>query len=721
MTLSSDGLRLSMEGKLWGFCLTTAILLCGIGCQYNSSEHRHTVLIVDDDTYSGVIRNGKGCASQTNCSDWIGNCTLQKEILGFCIISTGENTTTSEQCHPGFPNCTFEVRKDEHSHIITLSKDVVNKKELNLWFLLRKNITCNPSQFYQNATGSVHLTVMPACINGGNQTTLVKPETLCGKNSTYDADACRNKTPDTFILKITAKVPNSCLTCDNPVKKPDTNIVLPDFQQESSSGVISADLASEAMKNLSFLTERIGNFSTATISMGKVKGFLSRLHKEDPKDINFGFSPNKNLSIVEDRYALKKDFNQSVRVSKEAYDMALNKSGTFVGILVFPSMSQDEKKSIVLNGEVVGIDMGVHIANLSDTIDIEYRNIDKVGFNVFCNSWNGKGKLPNWTTDGCQTLESNNSITCQCTHLSFFAILMSPPPNNISASDVASLTYISYIGCGFSMFFLGIALFMQFVISKTKSSQATKILVNLFLAMLFLNLTFLINETIAAMGSYVACVIIAAVMHYSMLSTFTWFLIEAVHLFLQLKKLNANIKHYMLKVYVVGWVLPALVVIVLLGLEKYKLMSIKTDDGNSVKMCWITDIYIHYGVNIGYYAWVFVWTLTIFIIVVRRIFFLRKTKAGEGQNDPASKNTLTILGLLFLLGLTWGFAFFSFGPMVIPSYYIFSILNSFQGFFLFLYYYNTNTIVGDDRNSVFTNQSTSTSSNIYDVTPSLNK
>lgn len=71
--------------------------------------------------------------------------------------------------------------------------------------------------------------------------------------------------------------------------------------------------------------------------------------------------------------------------------------------------------------------------------------------------------------------------------------------------------------------------------------------------MLFLNLTFLTNETIADMGSYVACVIIAAVMHYSMLSTFTWFFIEAVHLFLQLKKLNANIKHYMLKVYVVGW------------------------------------------------------------------------------------------------------------------------------------------------------------------------
>lgn len=54
---------------------------------------------------------------------------------------------------------------------------------------------------------------------------------------------------------------------------------------------------SEAMKNLSSLIELMGNASTAAISMGKVKGLLSRLHKEDPKDINFGFSPNKDMSV----------------------------------------------------------------------------------------------------------------------------------------------------------------------------------------------------------------------------------------------------------------------------------------------------------------------------------------------------------------------------------------------------------------------------------------
>uniref|UniRef100_A0A667Z983 Uncharacterized protein n=1 Tax=Myripristis murdjan TaxID=586833 RepID=A0A667Z983_9TELE len=288
------------------------------------------------------------------------------------------------------------------------------------------------------------------------------------------------------------------------------------------------------------------------------------------------------------------------------------------------------------------------------------------------------------TTEGCLTVESNDSVSCQCTHLTFFAVLMSPT-TNLSSSDVKSLTYITNIGCGLSIFFLAVALFM-----KGTSSQATKILMNLFIAMFCLNLTFLINETIANLGNFGACVTMAAAMHYALLATFSWFFIQALHLYLQLRSAPAAIKHYVIKI--------SVVVAVILATEKYNLMVINTDGGTSVKMYVILHDYNNFclyifilrnkctslnglflGVNIGYYGVVFLFTFAAFVMVVHHISFMRKATAKSQDRGSLKTNTVSILGLFLLLGLTWAFAFFSYGPLVIPSYYIFTILNSFQG------------------------------------------
>ncbi|XP_043088436.1 adhesion G-protein coupled receptor G2-like [Puntigrus tetrazona] len=104
-------------------------------------------------------------------------------------------------------------------------------------------------------------------------------------------------------------------------------------------------------------------------------------------------------------------------------------------------------------------------------------------------------------------------------------------------------------------------------------------------------------------------------------------------------------------------------------------------------MCWITNPYIHYIVNIGYYALVFIFTTGIFIMIVTKVVQARNIKAVDGKRKTFRKQLMMVLSLFLLFGLTWSVAFFSYGPMLIPSYYIFTVFNSFQGFFLFLYYY----------------------------------
>lgn len=92
-----------------------------------------------------------------------------------------------------------------------------------------------------------------------------------------------------------------------------------------------------------------------------------------------------------------------------------------------------------------------------------------------------------------------------------------------------------------------------FFYRKNKSNQATKILINMFVALFTLNLSFLSNESIANTQNSSLCTVIALVMHYSMLSTFTWFFLQALHMHFWLIRKNITMKNYMKKIIVSGW------------------------------------------------------------------------------------------------------------------------------------------------------------------------
>uniref|UniRef100_A0A3Q2ZCH6 Uncharacterized protein n=1 Tax=Kryptolebias marmoratus TaxID=37003 RepID=A0A3Q2ZCH6_KRYMA len=271
-----------------------------------------------------------------------------------------------------------------------------------------------------------------------------------------------------------------------------------------------------------------------------------------------------------------------------------------------------------------------------------------------------------WTTEGCQTVETDDSITCRCSHLTFFAILMVKWFVVISTKHI-SLFETRHPHLQTSQAVVLLLTQTNLLPRKNKSSDAAKILINLFIAMFFLNLCFLINKTIADLKNSAACVAIAAFLHYSMLATFTWFTMQALHLYFSLQKISE--------------VTPAVVVIILLGLKKYNRIVISFDDGTSEDMCWMSDSAVHFGVNIGYYAIVFIFTFTIFVITLVQIVHFGSNAAKAQERSSIKAKLFSIVGLFFILGISWAFAFFSYGPLLIPSYYVFTILNSFQGKF----------------------------------------
>lgn len=62
---------------------------------------------------------------------------------------------------------------------------------------------------------------------------------------------------------------------------------------------------------------------------------------------------------------------------------------------------------------------------------------------------------------------------------------------------------------------------------------------------------------------------------------------------------------------------------------------------------------------------------------------LARIKRQNPQNQSPNRGVMTdmrsIAGLVILLGLTWGFALFAWGPLYLPFVYLFTILNTLQG------------------------------------------
>ncbi|XP_071396104.1 adhesion G-protein coupled receptor G2-like [Centroberyx affinis] len=114
------------------------------------------------------------------------------------------------------------------------------------------------------------------------------------------------------------------------------------------------------------------------------------------------------------------------------------------------------------------------------------------------------------------------------------------------------------------------------------------------------------------------------------------------------------------------------------------------DTNQTNAICWIKDDSFFYGVNLVYFTLIFVFNSGILMAVVSSICKMRGTfkhKPGA-QRDLAAlccTDGFTVMGLTCLLGITWGLVFLGSGHVNYPVLYIFCILNSTQGFLIFLW------------------------------------
>ncbi|TNM96440.1 hypothetical protein fugu_016101 [Takifugu bimaculatus] len=151
-----------------------------------------------------------------------------------------------------------------------------------------------------------------------------------------------------------------------------------------------------------------------------------------------------------------------------------------------------------LVGPVLGSSVAnLSISNLTENIEFTIRNNNpaqspQVASCVFWDfSLNGGGG--GWSSAGCFLVNATpDYTTCSCDHLTSFAILLDLSRQGLPDHQQARpLTFITYIGCGISAVFLAATLLTYLSFEKLLRDIPAKILVQLCMSLLLLNLLFL--------------------------------------------------------------------------------------------------------------------------------------------------------------------------------------------------------------------------------------
>ncbi|NWY37745.1 AGRG3 protein, partial [Sylvia atricapilla] len=380
---------------------------------------------------------------------------------------------------------------------------------------------------------------------------------------------------------------------------------------------------------------------------------------------------------------------------------------TVLNIQQFGMFKEANQTGQVLDNTVVGITVGESsISGLQDPVQLTFTHGElPQSVTPQCVFWDpSKGQAGGWSSSGCDTQPGENGTVCSCDHLTFFTLLLN---RALDGSTAKALMAVATVGCGvavaFSIFTMAFCIFIR---CRFKFEETVRINLGLHMnlvgSLFLLNLAFLLNSGLSARTHPSACRVLGGLTHYCLLCCFTWTALEGCQLYLLfVKVLGIYIPHYLGKLCLVGWGFPVLVVGVAGGIGSYGEYSIRTTDHGVIgHLCWITSehLLVHYITNCGYFGLIFLFNMAIFGVVTHKSCSLQGTGAVQGYHKPW-KVALVAAGLFCLLGATWALSFLSYGISSTAMLYIFTILNSLQGIFIFiwlviLYYPKTKETTG---------------------------
>ncbi|KAM9115162.1 adhesion G protein-coupled receptor E3-like [Pangshura tecta] len=393
-------------------------------------------------------------------------------------------------------------------------------------------------------------------------------------------------------------------------------------------------------------------------------------------------------------------------------------------------LKKSHLNSRVVSG-AVGDGSPVHLYSPAN-FTLRHRQARKEGEEALCVYWKVVAESGSWSPEGCTAVHTNSThTTCSCDHLSSFAVLMAPTAVTVSHSETRvtgldpelcpqpwaklslerlgallgkrlsrsqggwagvtgdspfavlqksdPLTIITYVGLTLSLLCLFLAI-LTFLLCRSIRTLSTSLHLQLCLCLFLADLLFL--TVVTRPRSQVVCAVTAGLLHYLFLACFSWMFLEGLHLFLTVR--NLQVVNYTSAsrfkkrfMYPFGYGFPALVVAIS--------AAVNPGGYGTSTHCWLSlDRGFHWSF-LGPVCAIILINITLFALT---LWILRNKLSSLNADVSTLRDhrllTFKAIAQFFILGCSWSLGLLQVGPAATVMAYLFTIINSLQGAFIFL-------------------------------------
>ncbi|XP_076445185.1 uncharacterized protein LOC143283056 isoform X2 [Babylonia areolata] len=279
-----------------------------------------------------------------------------------------------------------------------------------------------------------------------------------------------------------------------------------------------------------------------------------------------------------------------------------------------------------------------------------------------------------WSGSGCRVTSVNATVaTCQCDHLTNFAVLVSPYRHKSTLADV--LNVFSIVGCGVSIFCLLLTIIIYRVFWRYVKSDRSVILMNLCVMLILAYVTFLAG--VNRVQYKLACTVVAVLLHYLWLVVFFLMLCEGLDIFVSVVIVFPT-KSVLCKLLLMAYGVPVIIVGVALGITRL-------EGYGGTDFCWLSlknDL-----------LWAFVGpalaTLLanyVFVALVIRALLSTTVMITKANRKRAKSVVKAVCVMTPILGLCWVFGVMAVSDDTLVFQVLFVVFNSLQGLMIFVFH-----------------------------------